>query len=77
MNGTLKAFAVVSGMAASLFCLAAGLWILTKIGFNRESDLVSTGLGLYFIGKALFVGPMLIVAALGNGRAADSSGPKP
>jgi hypothetical protein len=74
MSGTLKAFAVVSGLAATLFCLAAGLWILTKIGFDRGSDVTSTALGLYFIGKALFVGPMLIVTAFGQNRPAGEAG---
>ena len=48
---------------------AGGLWILTSVGFDHDGDAVETGIGLYFIGKAFFVGPMLLVAAerLGNG----------
>ena len=63
MNTRLKASAGVAAGAASLLCLAAGLWILICVGFQTKSDAVWTGLGLYFVGKAFFVGPMLLVAA--------------
>ncbi|MDO9543449.1 MAG: hypothetical protein Q7J98_14170 [Kiritimatiellia bacterium] len=41
----------------------AGLWILTKTGLDRENDVISAGIGLYFIGKAFFVGPMLLLVS--------------
>lgn len=53
----------VSAFLAFVSCLGAGLWILTKTGFGHGNDAVSTGIGLYFIGKAFFVGPMLLLAA--------------
>lgn len=53
----------VSAFLAFVFCLGAGLWILAKTGLDHGNDAVSTGIGLYFIGKAFFVGPMLLVAA--------------
>lgn len=55
--------ALVCGITASAFCLGGGLWILTVTGFNRGTDAMSTAIGLYFIGKAFFVGPMLWIAA--------------
>ena len=63
MQKSLKGFGIVSGVIAFTLCIFAGLWILTEAGFNRE-DVLSTGIGFYFIGKAFFVGPMLIIASL-------------
>ena len=59
----LQVFGVVGGALASLICLAAGIWILYHEGFKSD-DAVTTGIGLYFIGKAVFVGPMLAITAL-------------
>jgi len=59
----LKTTGTVCATVAFVFCLAAGLWILTKTGFNHGDDAIPTGVGLYFIGKAFFVGPMLLIAA--------------
>ena len=60
-----------TGMAAAVvsfvLCLAAGMWILTKTGLDRGNDAVSVGIGLYFIGKAFFVGPMLLLASARHG----------
>ena len=64
MNGKIKYFGIISGIIAFILCLIAGLWILTSVGFDYGNDVVSTGLGLYFIGKAFFVGPLLIVTSL-------------
>ncbi len=56
---------VICGVLASLICLFAGIWILYYVGFEASKDnAVSTGIGLYFIGKACFVGPLLIITAL-------------
>ena len=60
----MKIFAIIAGTLAFVFCMGGGLWILTKVGLNHNDDAVSTGLGLYFIGKAFFVGPTLIITAL-------------
>ena len=70
MNTKLKMLARVAAVAAFLLCLAGGLWILVHVGFQSGSDAVWTGIGLYFVGKAFFVGPMLLVAAeqLGRGQ---------
>lgn len=60
----MKTVGILSGLVAFVLCAAAGLWILTKVGFDHGDDVMSTGIGLYFIGKAFFVGPMLILTAL-------------
>jgi hypothetical protein len=71
MNTKLKALGRAAAALAFLFCLAGGIWILkTTAGKSHGDDAVWTGIGLYFIGKAFFVGPMLLIAAeqLGSGR---------
>ena len=50
-----------------ILCLAAGLWILAFSGFDTD-DPLATGIGLYFVGKALFVGPMLLIASTKSGN---------
>ncbi|MBU1693140.1 MAG: hypothetical protein KJ726_01775 [Verrucomicrobia bacterium] len=60
----MKTIGIGSGLLAFACCLAAGLWILTKTGFDHGEDALSTAIGLYFIGKAFFVGPMLLLTAL-------------
>jgi hypothetical protein len=67
----MKTLARVAAVVAFLFCLIGGLWILSQVGFkSKGDDAVWTGLGLYFVGKAFFVGPMLLVAAEQLGRGA-------
>ena len=71
----MKTLARVAAVVAFLFCLIGGLWILCHVGFKSSDDnAVWTGLGLYFVGKAFFVGPMLLVAAehLGRGGRGDN-----
>ncbi|HUW57100.1 MAG TPA: hypothetical protein VMZ92_10725 [Planctomycetota bacterium] len=65
----MKKFAVIMGVLASAICLLAGIWILSRTGLTfslegRDDAIVWEAMGLYFIGKACFVGPMLIVAGL-------------
>ncbi|MEM2368646.1 MAG: hypothetical protein QXQ50_10485, partial [Candidatus Bathyarchaeia archaeon] len=55
--GRLKVLGLVSGILAFLLCFGAGIWVLSSTGFTN------IGLGLYFIGKAFFVGPLLIICA--------------
>ena len=71
MNTGLKTLARVSAVFAFVICLAGGLWILTSVGFDHDDDAVETGIGLYFIGKAFFVGPMLLVAAEQLGKSSQ------
>lgn len=49
---------------ASFLCFVAGLWILTAGGFDHGSDATGTAIGIYFIGKAFFVGPLLYITAV-------------
>ena len=59
----MKTMARVGACLSSAFCLLGGVWILAKVGFDAKNDVTSTGIGLYFVGKAFFVGPMLWIAA--------------
>ena len=63
MNSKLKILARIGAGFSFLFCLVGGVWILITTGFKSGGDAVWTGVGLYFIGKAFFVAPMLLVAA--------------
>jgi len=63
MNSKLKILARIGAGFSFLFCLVGGVWILITTGFKSGGDAVWTGIGLYFIGKAFFVAPMLLVAA--------------
>ena len=68
MSQETDGLALACGMAASVFCLAGGLWVLTTVGFTRGSDAMSTAIGLYFIGKGFFVGPMLWMTGRRNSK---------
>ena len=58
----MRKFGIVSAFIAFAFCFAGGFVILKVIGFDfSRDDVVWTGLALYFIGKAVFVGSMLIL----------------
>jgi hypothetical protein len=60
----LRTLARVAAVLAHLFCLGGGVWILTSVGFDHgDDDAIWTGMGLYFVGKSFFVGPMLWIAA--------------
>ena len=48
-----------SALISFVLCLVAGLWILVLDGFDPDEPL-ATGIGLYFVGKAFFVGPSLL-----------------
>ncbi|HEV3460215.1 MAG TPA: hypothetical protein VHG32_27040 [Thermoanaerobaculia bacterium] len=53
-----------------LFCLAGGLFILIHADYaDARREPMTVAIGLYFLGKACFVGPMLLGAAerLGGG----------
>lgn len=63
MKPAWQQMATAAALLAFCFCFGGGMWILTKTGLSHGNDAVSVGLGLYFIGKAFFVGPMLLLAA--------------
>ena len=48
-------------MVAFALCLAGGVWVIAKS--DSDGDAIWIGIGLYLIGKAFFVGPMLLVAS--------------
>ncbi len=51
---------IIGGVMSFLFCTIAGLWILITSGLDPDDALYS-GIGLYFIGKGIFVGTTLIL----------------
>jgi len=65
MTGRLQKFGVFAGVIAFVGCFAGGVCLLA-VG----EDLYSDGIGIYFLGKAFFVGPMLILTAMGKGEKA-------
>ena len=56
----MKILSRVTAVLAFLFCFTGGVWFLCHATGNDNVLLV--GFGLYFIGKAFFVGPMLWLA---------------
>ena len=63
-NKIMKTMARIGAVLAFTCCFLGGAWILVKTGFSNSNDnAVWTGIGLYFVGKAFFVGPMLWLAA--------------
>ncbi|NLF40866.1 hypothetical protein GX586_15590 [bacterium] len=65
MNKHLKRAGILAAFISFALCFLGGIWILTKTGLDHGNDALSTGIGLYFIGKAFFVGPALLIAAMG------------
>jgi len=59
MGKGLRKLGVISAVLSFVICLAGGIVIL---GNAPETEW--GGVGLYFIGKAFFVGPMLLITAL-------------
>jgi len=61
----MKLFGIITGTLASLLCLFAGIWLLTAVGFDHSDDnAIWTALAIYFIAKAFFVGPLLILTSI-------------
>ena len=60
----MKLFSIITGALASLLCLFAGIWLLTAVGFDHSDDAIWTAIGIYFIAKAFFVGPLLILTSV-------------
>jgi len=63
MNHNYATLGTICAVFAFVLCLAGGVWILSEVGFDHDEDALSTAIGLYFLGKAFFVGPMLLIAA--------------
>jgi len=48
---------MILALLASTLCIVAGVYL---IGNSEDGNILANSLGLYFIGKAFFVGPMLL-----------------
>jgi hypothetical protein len=59
----MKTMARIAAVLSSAFCLLGGLWILSRVNLGSKDDVLNAGIGFYFVGKAFFVGPMLLIAA--------------
>lgn len=64
MGKGLRKFGIICAVLSFVICLVAGIWILVNVGFDTNDDAVWSGIGLYFVGKAFFVGPMLVIKTL-------------
>jgi len=64
MSEKIRWLGIVCAVLAFLFCLSGGRWLLRAAGFDSGEGAIYTGIGLYFIGKAFFVGPMLLIVAM-------------
>ncbi len=60
----MKIFTIIAAILAFLFCVTGGVWIIVKCGFASGSDTWASGIGLYCIGKGVFVGTVLTRMAL-------------
>lgn len=67
----MKTLARIGAALSFAFCLLGGLWILSRANFNSKDDVLGTAIGFYFVGKAFFVGPMLLLAANKYGAPPD------
>lgn len=65
MKRNLQVIGRLGAIMAFIFCLLAGLWILAAVGLRKDDEMnaVWSAFGLYFVGKAFFVGPMLWIAS--------------
>lgn len=59
----------LSAAVAFALCFSGGAWMFVVLGIE-DDDAFSCALGLYFMGKAFFVGPMLYLTALEFGAKA-------
>lgn len=67
----MKTLARISAVLAFLLCLIGGIWVIANS--DSDGDAIWIGIGLYLIGKAFFVGPMLLVAAEQLGKPSATS----
>jgi hypothetical protein len=64
MEDRTRFLGILSALVSFSLCLGAGVWILSKVGLDPGDQALTTGIGLYFVGKAFFVGPMLFLKTL-------------
>ncbi len=82
----MKVIGFASAILAFALCAAAGTWMLLGPDFSLKmedlrSDPLRLGLALYFMGKGVFVGCMLMLTTVqlgstGRNRLADEDAPK-
>lgn len=58
---------MVAAAVAFVFCLFAGIWIIWHTGLKTDSDALTSAIGFYFIGKAVFVGSALVLMVVREG----------
>jgi hypothetical protein len=58
----MKILARVAGVISFLLCFTGGALIAVKTASDDKDGFIWFGMGLYFMGKAFFVGPMLWLA---------------
>ena len=66
MSKKTKCFGVISGILAFIFCFAGGVIVAVAEVAGFDDSALWLGIGLYFIGQAFFVGPMLIIYCIVN-----------
>jgi len=59
----MKILAQIGAALSVFFCLLGGLWILLRTNVGSKENVLTTAVGFYFIGKAFYTGPTLILAA--------------
>ena len=65
----MKALLRIAALLSFVFFFAGGCLLVGKAGLNKNEDLfLLVVVGLFFIGTAFFVGPILLVAAERFGR---------
>lgn len=54
----------IAAAIAFLLCLVGGLVVIcSACGLLDDDQFIWVGMGMYFMGKAFFVGPMLLLAS--------------
>jgi hypothetical protein len=59
----MKKYSLILGFIASAICIIGGIVTILATLRHIDEDLIWLGVGIYFIGKGVFVGPMLIINA--------------
>ena len=54
MGQRLRKLGIISAVLSFCICLLGGIWCLLDLDFE-------SGVGIYFVGKAFFVGPLLVI----------------
>jgi hypothetical protein len=82
IDKTMKVIGFASAILAFALCTAAGIWMLFSTGFTLDlnvyrNDPLRLGLALYFMGKGIFVGCMLMFTTLQFSSAGKSQNSSP